>query len=122
MWIHHFVILQLFHPKYKNVRKINFIHDNHALFVRHCTHNEFHEHANILNDTSAVYQNFLSLENLKNIFLDNDYPSTVFSNEENVDSIRKNAPKTFRSQYRLVTSTDYESFFLKIVAQKNAIR
>lgn len=67
-------------------------------------------YANILNDTSAIYQNFLSSQNLKNIFLDNDYPSTVFSDEENVDSIRKNAPKTFRSQYRLVTTTDYESF------------
>ncbi len=50
MWIHLFVILQLFHPKYKNVWKINFVHDNHTLFVRHCTHDEFQEHANIFND------------------------------------------------------------------------
>jgi hypothetical protein len=51
MWIHHFVILQLFYPKYKNVWKINFVHDNHALFVRHCTHDESQEHANIFNNT-----------------------------------------------------------------------
>ncbi len=50
IWIHHFAILQLFHPKYKNVQKIHFVHDNHSLFVRHCTHNEYQEHANIFND------------------------------------------------------------------------
>ncbi len=30
MWIHHFVILQLFHPKNKKVPKIHFVHDNHS--------------------------------------------------------------------------------------------
>ncbi len=50
MWIHHFVILQLFHSKYKNVQKIHSNHDNHSLFVHHCTHNEYQEHANIFND------------------------------------------------------------------------
>jgi hypothetical protein len=47
MWIHHFVILQLFHPKYKYVWKINFVHNNHALFARHCIHDEFQEHEHI---------------------------------------------------------------------------
>jgi hypothetical protein len=45
MWIHHFSILQLFHPKYKFFWKIHFVHDNHALFVHHCTHDKFQEHA-----------------------------------------------------------------------------
>lgn len=53
---------------------------------------------------------FLDETNLQFITLDNDYPSTFYSNEENIDSIRKNAAKNFRSQYRLVTSTDYETF------------
>ncbi len=30
MWIHHFVILKLFHPKYQKVQKIHFVHDNHS--------------------------------------------------------------------------------------------
>jgi hypothetical protein len=87
---------------------------------------------NILNDTSAVYENYLTQDQLKQVKLNNDYPSNVFSDEENVDSIRKNAPKTFRSQYRLVTSTDYESFLktnysgflsdLKVVSNENYLK
>ena len=33
MWIHHFVILQLFHPKFKNWDEVNFLHENHSKFV-----------------------------------------------------------------------------------------
>jgi hypothetical protein len=87
---------------------------------------------NVLNDTSAIYENYLTTDQLKNITIDNDYPSTIFSDEENVDSIRKNAPKTFRSQYRLVTSTDYEAYLnsnyssfladLKVVNNENFLK
>lgn len=87
---------------------------------------------NVLNDTSAIYENYLTTNQLKTITIDNDYPSTVFSEEENVDSIRKNAPKTFRSQYRLVTSTDYEAYLnsnyssfladLKVVNNENFLK
>jgi hypothetical protein len=67
-------------------------------------------YVNILTDTSTTYENFLTPYQLNYIKLNNDYPSTVFTPEETVDSIRNNAPKTFRSQYRLITSNDYESF------------
>jgi hypothetical protein len=30
MWIHHFVVLQLFHPKNNMVPTIHFVHDNHS--------------------------------------------------------------------------------------------
>jgi hypothetical protein len=43
MWIHHFVIVQLFHPKHQKVKKIHFVHDSHSLFVRHFNHNEDQE-------------------------------------------------------------------------------
>jgi hypothetical protein len=33
MWIHHFVILQLFHPKFRQCDNVNFLHDNHSMFV-----------------------------------------------------------------------------------------
>ncbi len=36
--------------------------------------------------------------------------STYYSDEESVDDIKVNAPKTFRSQYRLVTQSDYETY------------
>jgi hypothetical protein len=51
MWIHHFVILQLFHPKYQKVRKIHFVHDNHASFVCHFNHDEDQEQTNLFKDT-----------------------------------------------------------------------
>lgn len=45
--------------------------------------------------------------------------STYSADIENVESIRQNAPATFRSQYRLVTQQDYETFvkinFAKLV-------
>lgn len=63
----------------------------------------------ILNDIS-INQNYLTGIQLTEITLSNDFPSTVYNDEEGVDSIRKNAPKNFRSQYRLVTTSDYESY------------
>lgn len=90
------------------------------------------DYINVINDTSTLYENFLTNQQLKEVRLNNDYPSTVFSDEESIDSIRKNAPKTFRSQYRLVTLTDYESFIrsnyssflsdLKVVNNENYLK
>lgn len=40
----------------------------------------------------------------------NTFASTLFSPEEDVDSIRENAPGAFRSQLRLVTKDDYSRF------------
>jgi hypothetical protein len=33
MWIHHFVTLQLFHPKFRNCDDVNFLHENYSMFV-----------------------------------------------------------------------------------------
>ncbi len=51
MWIHHFVILQLFHPKYQKEQKIHFVHDNHSLFICHFNHHEDQEHTNLIENT-----------------------------------------------------------------------
>jgi hypothetical protein len=64
----------------------------------------------ILTDTNSTYENALSPDQLKNLTLSNVFPSTSYSSEETVDDIRLNAPKNFRSQYRLVTIPDYETF------------
>jgi hypothetical protein len=34
MWIHPFVILQLFIPKFRHCGDVNFLQDNHSMFVR----------------------------------------------------------------------------------------
>jgi hypothetical protein len=52
----------------------------------------------------------LTPDTLQYIQPQNEHPSTFYSDEESVDDIRKNASKNFRSQYRLVTTNDYESF------------
>jgi hypothetical protein len=64
----------------------------------------------ILADTSLNVDEKVSPDQLKYITLTNDYPSNSYSDYENVDNIRSNAPKNFRSQYRLVTTRDYESY------------
>ncbi len=33
MWINHFVILQLFHPKFRHCDNVNFLHENYSKFV-----------------------------------------------------------------------------------------
>jgi hypothetical protein len=58
----------------------------------------------------TINQRFLTTQELSQVLINNDYPSTVYSGEEGIDSIRSNAPQAFRSQYRLVTTTDYESY------------
>jgi len=45
-----------------------------------------------------------------NILISNNDPSTKFYTGETVDDIKENAPKTFSSQYRLVSINDYESY------------
>jgi len=53
----------------------------------------------LLNDTNITYLQFA-----------NSNISTSYTEAESVDNIRANAPATFRSQFRVVTTADYESF------------
>jgi len=62
----------------------------------------------IMTDVIAGQYEFLS--DLSTLLFDNDSVSTFSNAEESVDSIRVNAPSTFRSQYRLVTTSDYEQY------------
>jgi len=59
------------------------------------------------NTTNSVYLTNLLFGNLK---FENVIGSTVPKQAEDVNSIRKNAPSNFKSQYRLVTKNDYETF------------
>lgn len=84
--------------------------------------------ANTLNQQSLVYYNSLNYRSiitdllsnqsstiptsiqLQYISLSNNFPSTPYVEEENVDSIRKNASNSFISQNRLVTTSDFENY------------
>lgn len=48
--------------------------------------------------------------NILDLQFSNSNISTTYTEPESVDSIRANAPATFRSQFRVVTSSDYEAF------------
>jgi len=78
------------------------------------------QYTQILNDTSFNLQESLSNQQIGYISLSNDYPSNSYSDYETVENIRSNAPKAFRSQYRLVTNLDYDSYirsnFANIIA------
>ena len=63
----------------------------------------------ILSDLQ-ISQNYLTVNQMSELTVTNEYPSTLYSDEETVDSIRKNAPSAFRSQYRLVTTSDYKNY------------
>ena len=64
----------------------------------------------VLEDTNALNANYLSVEGLRNVYVNNAFPATQFKTEETVDQMRKNAPQGFRSQYRLATKLDYEIY------------
>ncbi len=44
------------------------------------------------------------------IDFDNESSSTYYSQSETVEEIKNNAPAAFRSQYRLITETDFENY------------
>lgn len=58
----------------------------------------------------SITNNTLADNLFSYLSFNNAYPSTYASNPETVDQIRKNAPKTYRSQYRLVTQDDFTSY------------
>jgi len=58
-------------------------------------------------DTDQVYLNDTTINAL---YFDNANPSTLYTEAENANSIRLNAPGAFKSQYRLITAQDFENF------------
>jgi hypothetical protein len=51
MWIHHFVILQLFHPKFCMEKDIRFEHENSGLFLCQFTVDETQEYMNLFRNS-----------------------------------------------------------------------
>jgi len=65
-----------------------------------------------LNSQSGERYTYTDTSVANNISVTNTNNSTYYSEEESVESIKTNAPGTFRSQYRAVTQTDYENYIL----------
>jgi hypothetical protein len=80
--------------------------DNQSRLVRFNTiqYNE------IVNDIFTDQYRYLTNDETINILFANSSSSTNFKEAETVDQIRQTAPANYRSQYRLVTTRDYETF------------
>jgi DNA-dependent RNA polymerase auxiliary subunit epsilon len=67
----------------------------------------------ILNDTVGSQYTFLNSSQISNVLrLQNTSSSTDIQAPQTAEDIRKLAPTNFQSQYRLVTTNDYETFIL----------
>jgi hypothetical protein len=66
----------------------------------------------IINDTKEYTAKVLNSTTLPYITLNNTFPSTPYNDEESVEEIRKNAPKSFSYQQRLVTTNDFQTYII----------
>jgi hypothetical protein len=64
----------------------------------------------IKTDTTPINLNIISRQQAQQITFSNIDPSTPFTPREPVTDIKNNATNTFRSQYRLITTDDYENY------------
>lgn len=67
-------------------------------------------HKEILNSTNVEGYEYINTARFSKIFFSNQVGSTIPKKAEDADTIRSNAPRTYRSQYRLVTKDDYEVY------------
>jgi hypothetical protein len=72
---------------------------------------QFNGENGILQDVVFDYDNvIITSDDLNRIVFDNTENSTYFNEDESVNEIKQNAPGVFRSQYRVVTQSDYENY------------
>ncbi len=67
----------------------------------------------ILADTLPEFSNVITRSNAAKLSFTNKNSSTNFKDKETVSEIKQNAPNLFNSQYRLITTTDYENYINK---------
>ena len=67
----------------------------------------------ILADTISSDLSIATLANIAGLSFSNTDPSTTFQDVESIDSIRTNAVNTFKTQFRLITTSDFETFVRK---------
>lgn len=67
----------------------------------------------IKTDTTPVNLRVMTQAETQLITFTNDDPSTEYVEAEDVDSIKKNAINTFKSQFRLITTDDFSNYVYK---------
>jgi hypothetical protein len=82
--------------------------DNQQLYFYNTT-----RFAEIKADVISTSTNIITAAESANVAFTNNNSSTLFKDKETVTEIKQNAPKLFNSQYRLVTTGDYQNYILK---------
>ena len=72
--------------------------------------NTFSDIINSINTREGNQYTYIDTTIANEFTVTNSNNSTYYQAEEDTDSIRKNAPGIFRSQYRVVTEADYENY------------
>lgn len=67
-------------------------------------------YSNIIEDTQLYPAKRLDKNNVSYVQINNEFPSIQYIDDETVEEIRKNAPKAFSYQQRLVTTDDYKNY------------
>lgn len=70
-------------------------------------------YSEIINQVRPSGINVLNLNEILSLNFINTLPSSKFSYQEDVESIKNNARNTYKTQYRLINSLDFENFIKK---------
>jgi len=65
---------------------------------------------NAIYNNIKTQQNYITSPEAALLQITNSSPSTLFSTLENSENIRNNAANTFKTQYRLITTQDFETY------------
>ncbi len=70
-------------------------------------------YSEIMNSTRMSNINILNIDQSGQLFFYNNVPSSKFQYQENSNEIKENARNTYKTQYRLITSKDFENYVSK---------
>jgi hypothetical protein len=62
---------------------------------------------------SLININILNIDQSAQLFFYNNVPSSKFQYQESSNEIKENARNTYKTQYRLITSKDFENYIFK---------
>ena len=79
--------------------------DGNTLFIYNTT-----QFTNIFNNVKNINQSYLTPPQAASLVFSNTNASTDFAQLETAENMRNNAANTFKTQYRLITTSDFELF------------
>ena len=71
-------------------------------------------YSEIMSQVRTSNNNILNFDQISQLSFTNNLPSSKFQYQEDSNSIKENAKNSFKTQYRLVNSTDFETYILRV--------